>query len=485
MTDVEIPLHKDGSIGTLPPICILCGAPATRTAKHNFASQKRGEDDSPNDKNLWVDVPLCDRHPLVGRGNLIIFLGLPIALGLVAITYLAQKTLHPVILSFPAFVIMLVAGVLGTYLNWYVLPTRLLTSRRVIMGDVNERFARACEEEWSDEQFEASLRKNNRAQGGPNPPGIWFHPGFFVPMGSALLMMIFAPIGLLVVRIRNGAPAVPPPAASRPVQPVVENTLRPAPPTPEHAADPVAKTPPVNKAEPKPAVDSKPPAEPQPPDPIKLPGLIAYWSLDEGKGEQATDTSGHKLTATVHNADWVDGIRGKALQFRGSGSYLELGSAPELSFPARSSFTLALWVRTRAGNGMLLAMRKQRDGSPLLQLSVEGQRIRALLRPDGNEFASPDGIVGSSVSDGRWHHVAFCREGEILQLYLDGVSQGTKQGPANSGALTTDLRALGAELFWIRVRGAIGTPDFAGSADELCVFNRALKPEEIRSLAGR
>ena len=47
------------------------------------------------------------------------------------------------------------------------------------------------------------------------------------------------------------------------------------------------------------------------------PGLVGWWSFDEGSGTVAGDSSGNGNTGTIYGATWVTGIYGKALSFDG------------------------------------------------------------------------------------------------------------------------------------------------------------------------
>jgi hypothetical protein len=228
----------------------------------------------------------------------------------------------------------------------------------------------------------------------------------------------------------------------------------------------------------------RPPGVHEPPSASKYPGLLAYWSFDEGGGAEAADSSGNGQRARLINASWTGGIRGKAIHLNGPGSSLDYSTSPKLSFPAQAPFTLALWVRTSRGNGTLLSQRNSRDGGALMDIALRGGRLQAQVRHDGIE-AFPATIDGAAVNDGAWHHVALTRDGDRIELFLDAFSQGQVRHPLAGGAITTDLRALGSERYWILKNARFGDPDFQGDIDEFSVFDRALKAEEVRSLAGR
>src|SRR3989344_5710581 len=66
------------------------------------------------------------------------------------------------------------------------------------------------------------------------------------------------------------------------------------------------------------AVIKKPPADL---------GLVGYWSLNEGQGGLATDSSGNGNTGALTNGPvWANGKLGKALSFDGSDDVVKTNS---------------------------------------------------------------------------------------------------------------------------------------------------------------
>jgi hypothetical protein len=221
------------------------------------------------------------------------------------------------------------------------------------------------------------------------------------------------------------------------------------------------------------------------PPATQFPGLLGYWALDDGEGTRAADSSGSGLHATVVNGRWVPGVRGKALQLSGAGSYLDYGDSPRLSFAARAPFTLAFWAQTSRARGTLLSQRHDADGAPVIDILIEGGQVTAQVRPDGSDVPAPVILNGGAAGDGAWHHIALTRDGDTLELFLDGTLQARGRGEMAGGAITTNWRSLGAERYWSARKSAFGDPTFVGNLDELCAFGRALKGDEMKALAGR
>jgi hypothetical protein len=465
--------------GHWPPCCIKCGGRATRTTHVHFdgmwskLSNMWSRTKVDERVRLWLKVPVCEKHPLFGRFSHIATVGWAgFTIFCIIIALLGSAKLKSVEAAFtPAAAIV---GLLGGLVLLFSKLTTLLGSRftdtDISLNDVSQTFVDAWEDrEWSREEFVAAVRRNRKAAGRSAPPW-WMHPWFFLPVGGVALILILTPIVFLVSRfsvvVANLRGKTAPPVAT----------------VPASGGGPAA-LPQLPAVAPGPAV--APRVFHEPPPAGTVPGLVACWNLDEGAGNQARDASDHNPPAAVVAAAWAAGVKGKALEFKGKGSYLELGQAPALSFAARAPFTITFWFQTRQKAGTLLSLRQRRNGAPLIDIHLEQGHVKARIRQDGSEFDFPVAVAGNQgVHDGQWHHVAFSRIGDTIHLFIDGVLQKSKNGRVAGGAVPTDLCALGAELYWLRRRMAMGRPDFTGRMDELCIFNRALKDEEITSLAG-
>jgi concanavalin A-like lectin/glucanase superfamily protein len=220
----------------------------------------------------------------------------------------------------------------------------------------------------------------------------------------------------------------------------------------------------------------------EPPAAARLPGLLAYWDFDDEDAQKAVDLSANSLSGTVRGAKRVPGVRGRALQFAGDDDWFDYGSSPKLNFEANNGFTIAGWVKTTATSGTIVSQRKEGDGSPVLDITIEMDVLAAMVRQDGDEFGQAARVRGKSVNDGEWHHFALVRRENAVELILDGASVGKGQGADAGGPITTDLRALGSERYLLKKTG-LGDPTFKGAIDEFCIFGRALTEAEIVALA--
>lgn len=220
----------------------------------------------------------------------------------------------------------------------------------------------------------------------------------------------------------------------------------------------------------------------EPPSADSISGLVAHWPLDTASGGQTPDDVKGGSPSAAFGISVVSGVKGNALKFDGLGSYVELAPSPRLSFAAGDSFTWAGWFNTTT-DGTLLGQRNAQDEGPVVDMTVEQGNLCATVRCDGPELGRAKKLVGARVADGTWHHFALTRdETGQMELFLDAQSQGQAAGA--DGPITTNLNALGQERYWALLKSGPGSPFFTGLLDECCLFDRVLKPAELKSLAG-
>jgi type II secretory pathway pseudopilin PulG len=223
-------------------------------------------------------------------------------------------------------------------------------------------------------------------------------------------------------------------------------------------------------------------------------GIVGCWKLNETSGIVAADSSVKGNNGTLVNMAapgcWVTGQNGNALAFDGIDDYVDLGTNSSLNFGNSAPFTVSAWVKTTESYGMIVSFRSSTDGGPVIDLAVgydggadsPGNAMILVRQDGGSNYAR---VTGGAVNDGFWHHIAAVRgSGSTIELFLDGVSQGTNSGTESGGAITTNLRAIGSERRW--VSDGYGTADqryFAGTIDDVRVYNRALSTTEIANLA--
>jgi hypothetical protein len=126
------------------------------------------------------------------------------------------------------------------------------------------------------------------------------------------------------------------------------------------------------------------------------------------------------------------------------------------------------WKDRRNKHGLLLEVGGTSQPSTIHQ----PERIRFLHRPKLGVMGGVSCFSDRSYQPRRWQHVVAVREGDSLQLYLDGklVANGT-----DPNRLTTGLQLVLGQLYTETVERF-----FIGHVDEVAIYDRALSAEEIR-----
>jgi RNA polymerase sigma-70 factor, ECF subfamily len=212
-------------------------------------------------------------------------------------------------------------------------------------------------------------------------------------------------------------------------------------------------------------------------------GLIGYWRFDEAPGSPAArDLSGHGTDCHLRGLDtdraWVGGRLAGAVNLTGLG-WLE---CPDPRFGAGPDLTVAVWVkRTRAQAGLRVLATRQ----------LEGPRDHFFFGFDGEELSLASHVWNGTLhrpmpgaprsAIDHWIHVAAVHRDGRVELFVDGVSVAARRSyPGRKVTAATPL------LIGAGVNGpdpTITTQRLAATVDELLVYNRALSPHEIATLA--
>jgi hypothetical protein len=203
-----------------------------------------------------------------------------------------------------------------------------------------------------------------------------------------------------------------------------------------------------------------------------LPGLVAYWTFDEGQGKIAADSSGNGLDGTLNGgAKWVAGQLGGALAFDGSDDFVEIPHNPLLSITGQ--ITIAAWTNmaTTASGEMAIVSKGgwAANDLPYELTETPGDVIFwQFYNDEGRDSCSPN-----SPAVGEWHHIAATYDGKVFKCYIDGklaeewAYAGTM--PKNTASVTIGRRSRGGTFF-------------NGMIDDVAIYDRALTVDEILSI---
>jgi len=198
---------------------------------------------------------------------------------------------------------------------------------------------------------------------------------------------------------------------------------------------------------------------------ITDPGLIGWWTLDEGQGTKAVDWSGHGNHAIlIDNPQWVDGYVGGALEFTGS-NYATMDTvADDIT---DDNITLSGWVKTTDSHGLWLSCNTGGRGNVALW-SIDNRKAAMY---DGSDSVY-EGYSTTVVSDDQWHLLTYVRSGPTGSIYVDGSLENTHAAGYSFSA--SDLWSIAME--W----DAGGATDFLiGIVDDVRIYDTALTQDQI------
>jgi|GEM_PF-1015829 len=195
-------------------------------------------------------------------------------------------------------------------------------------------------------------------------------------------------------------------------------------------------------------------------------GLVGYWKFDEGSGTIAADSSGNGRTGTLTNGPtWTAGKLGNAVGLDGLNDYVAAGTS--LDTPSLP-FTLAAWVKPTSFADWNTILAKRDSFAPTdmrfgwLIWNTTGVVV---LQSSGGNSA----IFAYVPPLNAWTHLVTVARSGGTDLYVNGVLNET----TNQFSLDSDAAAL------VRIGSADAQDFFAGTIDDVRVYNRALSAGEI------
>jgi hypothetical protein len=211
------------------------------------------------------------------------------------------------------------------------------------------------------------------------------------------------------------------------------------------------------------------------------PAPVAHWPLNETAGLVAADgigsLNGSLRGFSADDSHWVSGHSGGGLALDGADDYVEVEGYPGIC--GKNPRAVFAWIKTQPD---------QTDTLPIVAWGQNQPGAYWLLEVDGDQrlrLSCGSGFISAGdqqVGDGNWHHVAVVLDpvdperpliSDVL-LYVDGRRRTiykTEEAEINTGC-GENLRI-----------GAAHDPDgntFAGTIDEVAIFEVAVNPTEVR-----
>lgn len=197
----------------------------------------------------------------------------------------------------------------------------------------------------------------------------------------------------------------------------------------------------------------------------------------------AQNSGGAGCHGTVHGARLTNGrsgAAGGAFLFNGSSDFIDCGSCPALDY--LTNFTLTVWIRPEQGNTFRPILSKQTvdcagNGRAEFNLQIQNNGNLNFFMGDGGGGHSYGVLLNGGILPAQtWAHVAVTFSNRTVTLYLNGRAKAT-------GVFSAAVRPFGTLPLQIG-RFCNGLEQFFyGTIDEVSVFNRALTPAEVLTIA--
>ena len=200
-------------------------------------------------------------------------------------------------------------------------------------------------------------------------------------------------------------------------------------------------------------------------------GLVNQWRLN-GSGNPA---AGNSTLGAINGASPANNTYGQAntaYSFSTAGAYQYLSSDQALAL-GNSNATISLWVYSATGtnSGAFIKLGSSSNGYGI----GIGNATYANSTPGTNIIAAYEGVrwINTSTALGTgWHHIVMTLNSSgVPSMYRDSVLLGSYAG-ANAVAPTAG----------VSVGGAGSSARFAGSVDDVRLYNRALADTEVLQL---
>ena len=213
------------------------------------------------------------------------------------------------------------------------------------------------------------------------------------------------------------------------------------------------------------------------------PRMISHWTFDETledsgeEGNHGIFRGGVNLDPTY--AEGFDGNPEGAILLNGLDEFVEVSQNSNLPIYVHDSFSIAMWVKGGPQpDYRVWSEASTLSGVPLFNIGTQfrGQtsQVDLYVRAQGTVPLSHRLSAGDGF-DNFWHHIAWVDEGGVATLYIDGVRDAADFSYTRP-YMGLDTTTIGGIL------RASPSHWFAGSIDDVRVFNYAISEDEVLDL---
>ncbi|WP_019812183.1 LamG-like jellyroll fold domain-containing protein [Saccharomonospora halophila] len=201
-----------------------------------------------------------------------------------------------------------------------------------------------------------------------------------------------------------------------------------------------------------------------------LDGVHAY-TFEEGEGSTAGDVVGD-ADAELSGTEWTDGVDGGGLSFDGDGR----ANTGRTLVDTAGSYSVSAWAKLDEATGAFQTVVSQDTGHhSAFFLQYSGQDRRWAMSFVGRRALSPE-----KPEPGRWYHLTGVRDAAegTLSLFVDGEKVDTING-------CTPEETRGDTVIGRAQYGGEEVDHLGGDVDDVRIFDRALRDDEVAELASR
>jgi len=193
-----------------------------------------------------------------------------------------------------------------------------------------------------------------------------------------------------------------------------------------------------------------------------IPGQVAGWNLDEGTGTVANDSVGvPPQNGIITGGAWVTDVGRSVLDFDGINDEVNAGNSAALDVVG--TFSVEAWMKPTQTGGLEAGVAGKDMGRFTLAYNNANNRAYWYVAHGANNWSTV-------VTTDAWNHVVGTYDGTNIELFVNGISSGTKL------STHTPLGA-GGDFDIGFVEGLPGY--FDGQIANVTLYDRALTAEEV------
>lgn len=198
---------------------------------------------------------------------------------------------------------------------------------------------------------------------------------------------------------------------------------------------------------------------------VNLESIVGMWLFDG----DVKDYSGNGNDGIPSNAEWADGVFGKALDLGSDwDSYVEITMSASLDVIGKSDFTLTFWLNPDViGPVQMVLQQRDNGGTGRTIIILNDARMSSYL-------GGTDSFVNNAPLEAdEWYHIALSvTKGGTLQWYINGEPQESYE---------KGLEEAGGN-YLIGIHKAQANVPYDGQIDDFGFFNVVLTQDEINQV---